>query len=42
MQAHERHFPITGIYKMSLSPPAFLRILAMVTAKSILWADFVG
>jgi hypothetical protein len=34
MQAHERHFPITTIYKTSLSPPAFLRLLAMVSAKT--------
>jgi hypothetical protein len=50
MQAHERHFPITAIYKTNPSPPAFLRLLAMVTAEIyivgcfcglILWANFV-
>jgi hypothetical protein len=30
MQAHECHFPITVIYKMSPLPPTFLRLLAMV------------
>jgi hypothetical protein len=33
MQAHEYHFSITAIYKMSPLPPAFLRLLAMVTAE---------
>jgi hypothetical protein len=31
MQAHERHFPITAIYKMNPSPLAFSRQQAMTT-----------
>jgi hypothetical protein len=42
MQAHERHFSITAIYKMNPSPPTFSRLQAMATAESTLWADFVG
>jgi hypothetical protein len=33
MQAHERHFSITTIYKMNPSPPAFSKLLAMVTTE---------
>jgi hypothetical protein len=33
MQAHERHFLITTIYKMHPSPPAFPKLLAMVTVE---------
>jgi hypothetical protein len=33
MQPHKGHFPITAIYKMSPSPLAFLKLLAMVTAE---------
>jgi hypothetical protein len=39
MQAHERHFPITAIYKMSPSPPTFYKLLAMVIVETF---DFVG
>jgi hypothetical protein len=33
MQAHERHFPITTIYKMNPLLLAFFRLLATVTVE---------
>jgi hypothetical protein len=33
MQAHERHFPITAVYKMNPSPSDFFRLQAMATAE---------
>jgi hypothetical protein len=42
MQPHEHHFPITAIYKMSPSPPAFPRLLAMVIVKIYIVGWFCG
>jgi hypothetical protein len=42
MHAHERHFSITTIYKMSPLPLAFLRLLAMVTAEIYIVGLFCG
>jgi hypothetical protein len=33
MHAHEHHFPMTTIYEMHPSPPAFSRLQAIKTAE---------
>jgi hypothetical protein len=42
MQAHDHHFPITAIYKMNPSPPAFSRLQAMATAEIYIVGWFCG
>jgi hypothetical protein len=42
MQAHERHFSITAIYKMNPSPLAFFRLQAIVIVKIYIVGWFYG
>jgi hypothetical protein len=42
MQAHERHFPITTIYKMNPSSPAFSRLQVVATTQIYIVGSFCG